>query len=308
MLKCTMRDMTRLSMFLLSLAFAATRLSAQSYVGTWALVLVDKVSPDGTHTHLYGDDPQGLMTLDAEGRYTIQILRTGRPKFASGSKATGTPEENQQAVRGNSSEFGRYSVEDGGHTITFQFDHAFFPNWEGTSQRCELTVVGDRLTFIQPTTSANDGSKGEVTWRRLDPPSLAGVWTLTVADEIRPDGTRVHAYGEHPEGQLILDPSGHYSVFVFRTPRTKFASGVKSRGTPDEYEAATREVSAHYGRYTVDATSHTLTFDIDHASFPNLDGVEEKRPYELVGDDLTYRIPPRADGTISISSWHRLVR
>ena len=82
-----MRAMTRLSMFLLSLACAATRLSAQSYVGTWALVLVDKVSPDGAHTHLYGDDPQGLMTLDAEGRYTIQILRTGRPKFASGSKA-----------------------------------------------------------------------------------------------------------------------------------------------------------------------------------------------------------------------------
>jgi len=212
-----------------------------------------RLSPDGSHTHLCG-------------------------------KATGTPEENQQAVRGNSSEFGRYSVDDGGHSITFQFDHAFFPSWEGTSQRCELT------------------------WRRLDPPSLVGVWTLTVADEIRPDGSRVHAYGEHPEGQLILDPSGHYSVFVFRTPRTKFASGVKSRGTADEYEAATREVSAHFGRYTVDATSHILTFDIEHASFPNLDGVEEKRPYELVGDDLTYRIPPRADGTVSISSWHRLVR
>jgi hypothetical protein len=278
-----MRVMTRLSMLLLSLACAATRLSAQSYVGTWALVLVDKVSPDGTHTHLYGDDPQGLMTLDAEGRYTIQILRTGRAKFASGSKATGTPEENQQAVRGNSSEFGRYAVG-------------------------ELTVVGDRLTFIQPTTSANDGSKGEVTWRRLDSPSLAGVWTLTVADEIRPDGSRVHAYGEHPEGQLILDPSGHYSVFVFRTPHTKFASGEKSRGTADEYEAATKEMSAHYGRYAVDAASHTLTFDIERSSFPNLDGVEQKRPYQLVGDDLTYRIPPRADGTISISSWHRSVR
>ncbi len=163
---------------------------------------------------------------------------------------------------------GLITLDDGGHAITFQFDRA----------------------------------------RRLDPPSLAGVWTLTVADEIRPDGSRVHAYGEYPEGQLILDPSGHYSVFVFRTPHTKFASGDKSRGTAAEYEAATREASAHYGRYTVDATSHTLTFDIDHASFPNQDGVEQKRPYELVGDDLTYRIPPRADGTISISSWHRLVR
>jgi len=305
MLKCTIQGMTRLPILMLSLACAAMRLSAQSYLGTWALVLVDRVAPDGSHTHLYGDNPEGVMTLDADGRYTMQILKAGRPKFASGSKLTGTPDENQQAVKGSNSHFGRYSVDDRDHSITFHIDHAFFPNWEATDQKCGLKIVDDRLTIIQPTTSAGGKSTGEVVWRRVDGPSLAGTWTLTAADEIRPDGSRVHAYGENPEGQLIFDDAGHYSVWISRAMHTKFKSGEKSGGTGDEYKAATLEISTHYGRYAVDAASHTLTFDIVHASFPNLDGAEQKRPYELTGDDLTWRLPPRPDGTIALSSWRR---
>ena len=298
--------MTRISILLLSLACTAMRLPAQSYLGTWALILVDRVSPDGSHVHLYGDDPQGLMTLDADGRYTMEILKAGRPKFASGSKLTGTPDENQQAVQGSNSHYGRYSVDDHARSITFHIDHAFFPNWEGTEQKCGLSITGDRLTIIQPTTSAGGNSTGEIIWRRLDPPSFAGTWTLTAADEIRPDGQRVKAYGDHPEGQLIFDEAGNYSVWVTRSMRTKFQSGDRARGTADEYKAVTTEISSHYGRYSVDTASHVLTFDIVHASFPNLEGVEQKRPYELNGDELTYRQPPRADGTISISSWRRM--
>jgi polyisoprenoid-binding protein YceI len=298
-------DMTRLSMLILPFACAAMRLSAQSYLGTWALVLVDRVAPDGNRTHLYGDSPEGVMTLDADGRYTMQILKAGRPKFASGSRLTGTPDENQQAVQGANSHFGRYVVDDRDHSITFHVDHAFFPNWEGTDQKCELTIADDRLTIIQPTTGAGGNSTGEIVWRRVDGPSLAGTWTLTAADEIRPDGSHVHAYGENPEGQLIFDEAGHYSVWISRAMHSTFKSGEKSRGTADEYRAATLEISSHYGRYTVDAANHTITFDIVHASFPNLDGVEEKRPYELTGDALTWRLPPRSDGTIPISSWRR---
>lgn len=304
MLKSMILSMTRLSILMLSLACTAMRLSAQSYLGTWALTLVDRIAPDGTRTHLYGDSPEGLMTLDADGRYTMQILKAGRPKFASGSKLAGTPDENQQAVQGSNSHFGRYSVDDRDHTITFHIDHAFFPNWEGTDQKCGLKVVDDQLTILQPTTSA--GGTGVITWRRVVAPSLAGAWTLTAADEIRPDGKRVQAYGDHPEGQLIFDAAGNYSVWVSQAMQTKFKSGDKSRGTADEYKAASLEISSHYGHYAVDTASHTITFDIVHASFPNLDGTEQKRPYELNGDELTYRIPPRPDGTISISAWRRM--
>jgi hypothetical protein len=33
--------------------------------------------------------------------------------------------------------------------------------------------------------------------------SLAGNWTLTAADNLQPDGSRVHAYGPSPQGILV---------------------------------------------------------------------------------------------------------
>src|SRR6188474_23660 len=84
------------------------------------------------------------------------------------------------------------------------------------------------------------------------PPSLVGTWTLTAADDIHPDGTRAPAYGRDPIGLLIFGEDGRYSVQIYRSDRTRFASGDKRRGTAAEYEAATLGMSSHFGRYAVD--------------------------------------------------------
>src|SRR5258706_1919202 len=83
-------------------------------------------------------------------------------------------------------------------------------------------------------------------------PSLAGVWTLAAADDLKPDGMRVPAYGADPQGLLILGADGRYSLQIYRSDRAKFASGDKRRGTPQEYEAAVLAMSTHYGRYVID--------------------------------------------------------
>jgi hypothetical protein len=137
-------------------------------------------------------------------------------------------------------------------------------------------------------------------------PPLAGTWTLRAADDLRPDGTRVPAYGAAPSGLLILDADGGYALQIYRSDRLKFASGNKRQGTPAEYEAATLGMSAHFGRYTVDSAAGTITFHIEHASFPNWDGAEQKRPFTLTGDELSYRVPATPDGTVPISVWRRL--
>jgi hypothetical protein len=50
----------------------------------------------------------------------------------------------------------------------------------------------------------------------------------------------------------------------------------------------------------------TLTFKIENAFFPNWEGAEQKRTFELSGDALIYRVPARPDGNIPISVWRRL--
>lgn len=138
-------------------------------------------------------------------------------------------------------------------------------------------------------------------------PSLAGTWILRAADELHADGSRVPSYGPNPQGVLMIDAEGRYSLQIFRPERPKFASGDKKRGTPEEYEAAVLGGSTHIGRIVVDAANRVLIFHIDFASFPNWDQTEQKRQYRLAGDELSYQVPATAhgDGTVAISVWRR---
>ena len=124
-------------------------------------------------------------------------------------------------------------------------------------------------------------------------PSLAGTWTLAAADALKPDGTRGPDYGSNPAGILVFGGDGRYSLQIYRSDRVKFASGDKLHGTPDEYKGASLGMSCHFGRYRVDAARGTITFEIERASVPNLDGTTQVRPFTLAGGELSWRVPAR---------------
>jgi len=136
---------------------------------------------------------------------------------------------------------------------------------------------------------------------------LTGTWTLTAAPEIRADGSRGETFGSNPKGLLIIDESGRYSLQIYKSSRSKFAEGDKRKGTEAEYRAAALDTSSHYGRCFIDAERNVLVFRIEHASFPNWDGTEQARQFELKGDELSYRVPASAsgNGTTAISYWKR---
>jgi hypothetical protein len=136
-------------------------------------------------------------------------------------------------------------------------------------------------------------------------PSITGTWTLTAADKILPNGTRVPDYGVSPHGLVLFTPDGHYSIQIYRADRTPFVSGDRLKGTPDEYKDATLGMSTHFGRYTLDPTKGTITFHIDRASFPNLDDTTQVRSFEIKGDELSWKVPARPDGSIPVTVLHR---
>ena len=140
--------------------------AANPLVGTWTLVLVDNVRPDGSRVHLYGPSPSGLLMFDAGGRYGLQIVSAGRPAFAANDKGRGTADEYQAAVQGSNAHFGTYAVDQAKGTITFRIEHASFPNWEGTEQTRAFTLVGDHLKYTVPAPTTGGGAVGEVEWQR----------------------------------------------------------------------------------------------------------------------------------------------
>lgn len=137
-------------------------------------------------------------------------------------------------------------------------------------------------------------------------PSLVGTWTLAAADVQHPDGSRARDYGAAPKGLLLIDAQGHYSLQIFKAERPQFASGDKGTGTPAEYKAAVMGSSTHFGTISVDPAGGILIFHIQNASFPNWEGEQQKRSYELKGGELSYRVAPRPNGDVPISVWRRL--
>ncbi len=135
-------------------------------------------------------------------------------------------------------------------------------------------------------------------------PSATGRWTLAAAEVIRPDGTTRNDYGAAPKGLLIVDASGTYSLQIFDAPRPKFATGDKSRGSPEEYRGALMGMSTHFGR--VREQDGKLVFEINASSFPNWDGTSQTRAFTLEGDTLRYEVPPRPDGSIPVTIWKRM--
>jgi hypothetical protein len=140
-----------------------------------------------------------------------------------------------------------------------------------------------------------------------EPPNpLAGTWALVAADLIRPDGSRARDYGAAPAGLMMIDAHGRYAVQIYKSERPRFAGADKKNGTPAEFEAAVMGSSAHFGTVAVDEAARTLTFSIASAAFPNWEGTQQKRSYELNGDELSYRVPARPDGNIPLSVWRRV--
>jgi hypothetical protein len=136
--------------------------------------------------------------------------------------------------------------------------------------------------------------------------SIVGTWVLTGADKLLPDGKRVPDYGPNPHGLVIFTADGYYSVQIYRAERLKFSSGDKFKGTPEEYKEASLSTSVHYGRYSVDPVKHAITFKIDRSSVPNLDDTTAVRPFELKGDELSWRVAPRQDGSVPITILRRV--
>lgn len=138
---------------------------APQLAGTWVLVAADVVHPNGAREHDYGAAPKGLLMIDPQGRYSLQIFKSERPKFASGDRAHGTPAEYEAAVLGTSTHIGMLTVDPAAHTLVFRIDAASFPNQDGTVQKRTYELAGDELSYrVAP---RPNGDVPISVWRRI---------------------------------------------------------------------------------------------------------------------------------------------
>ena len=136
------------------------------------------------------------------------------------------------------------------------------------------------------------------------PSFLEGTWVLKQAYEIKPDGAFAYPYGQSPQGILIVDAHGRYVVEIFGENRVKFPANA---ATLEQYKQAMTSMSVHTGEVEVDAAGGLLIFHVGHNGYAERDGTTQKRPYQLNGNVLSYKIPAAAEGKINIpvTVWER---
>jgi hypothetical protein len=142
-------------------AFSQT--TPKDLVGTRTLVSIT-VEYDGKKTDFFGANPQGQLTFEPDGRFSVIILRSDIPKFATNSRDAGSSEENKAVVQGSIAYFGTYSASEAGNVIKYHIDGSTYPNWQGTDQERLFKLSGDELTLTNFTTSIGAGNAYSV-WK-----------------------------------------------------------------------------------------------------------------------------------------------
>jgi hypothetical protein len=105
------------------------------------------------------------------------------------------------------------------------------------------------------------------------------------------------------KGVLVFDAGGTYTLTIIGPNVPKVASNNRMTATPDEAKAIVAATTAHFGTYSVN--DGNLIFKIECASFPNWNGVEQKRPFKLNGDQLQYSVMGASGGGNITLTWKR---
>jgi Lipocalin-like domain len=118
---------------------------------------------------------------------------------------------------------------------------------------------------------------------------LVGTWSWVSVEITRPDGTKYQAFGANPKGFVIFDSNGRFAYLLSRPDRPKFAANNREQGTPEENKAAVLGTLAYSGTYEVN--DKTLIFHVEASSYPNAEGVDQKRTITVTGDELRWINP-----------------
>ncbi len=126
---------------------------------------------------------------------------------------------------------------------------------------------------------------------------IVGTWLLVSDENVAADGTRRNGFGPNPVGMAVFDGAGNFSVILTRPDTPKFVSNDRKKGTPEEYKAASEGVLCYFGTYSVNG-DRTLSVHLVGASYPNWDGVDQRRTInKLTGDSLIWTTPTPPSGS-----------
>ena len=135
---------------------------------------------------------------------------------------------------------------------------------------------------------------------------LVGTWNYASGYNLMPNGNRIDVQGPNGKGILMMDAGGNFAWTLIRSDVPKFASNNRQTGTDAENRAVVQGVITYYGTYEVDEPGKSLLMRIELSSFPNFNGLQQRRSIKLENDELTVINPTGASGGTAYITWKRV--
>jgi len=146
-------------------ALAQQKSLKEQLVGTWTLVSVVNIRPDGTKFDPTDGKALGLMMYDGNSNFSFLNIRSDIPKLASNNRQKGTTDEYKAVAEGVLSYFGRYSIDGAGKFLIQHVESSSFPNFNGADRKWSIAFSGEELTLASQVAAA--GGSNELKWKRV---------------------------------------------------------------------------------------------------------------------------------------------
>jgi Lipocalin-like domain len=134
-------------------------------VGTWAFVSSTGKLADGSP--VWGPNPQGRLSFDANGHVSTIIVRSDLTKYATNNRMQPAPAEAVATVQGAIAYFGTYTVNEADRSYINHVEGSSYPNWNGTDLKQVVeSITADELRIRNPVPSYG-GPPTLLTYRRV---------------------------------------------------------------------------------------------------------------------------------------------
>lgn len=139
---------------------------------------------------------------------------------------------------------------------------------------------------------------------------IAGTWDFVIAEITSADGKKTLPFGDHPKGQIIFTPDGHFSQVHVSGGLPKIAGNNRMNGTDADNRAIVQGTLVFFGTYTIDDAKKTVTFNIAGSTYPNAEGTTQVRTIDKLTADEFVNTNPGAsrDGPARAANYYRRAR
>ncbi|MCC6261755.1 MAG: lipocalin-like domain-containing protein [Anaerolineales bacterium] len=121
--------------------------------------------------------------------------------------------------------------------------------------------------------------------------SIIGAWKLRQF-KFEAKGNRIiYPFGKAAVGSIIYTETMRFSGQLMKAERPRFQIADQMRGTIEEVLANYQGVISYFGSYQVDVAQGIVTHHVEGSIFPNMEGTQQIRYFELQENVLQLRTP-----------------